>query len=33
VFLSPDSDLSFIVEVLELVKEEGAADSLEAAVK
>ncbi|GAA5903958.1 Ran GTPase-binding protein MOG1 [Sporobolomyces salmoneus] len=33
VFLSPDSDLSLIFEVLELVKEEGAADSLEAAVK
>ncbi|GAA5824460.1 hypothetical protein JCM5353_000316 [Sporobolomyces roseus] len=33
VFLSPDSDLSLIVEVLELVKEEGAADSLEAAMR
>ncbi|BGP14069.1 hypothetical protein JCM10213_002364 [Rhodosporidiobolus nylandii] len=33
VFLSPDSDLSFIVEVLELVKDDGAADSLDAAVR
>ncbi|GAA6006533.1 hypothetical protein JCM11491_004997 [Sporobolomyces phaffii] len=33
VFLSPDSDLSLIVEVLELVKDEGAADSLETAAK
>ncbi|GAA5908405.1 hypothetical protein JCM6882_007928 [Rhodosporidiobolus microsporus] len=33
VFLSPDSDLSLIVEVLELVKDEGAADSLEAAAR
>ena len=33
VFLSPDSDLSLIVEVLELVKEDGAGDSLEAAMR
>ncbi|GAA5931682.1 Ran GTPase-binding protein MOG1 [Sporobolomyces koalae] len=33
VFLAPDSDLSLIVEVLELVTEQGAADSLEAAIK
>ncbi|GAA5974488.1 hypothetical protein JCM11641_003251 [Rhodosporidiobolus odoratus] len=33
VFLSPDSDVSLIIEVLELVKEEGAADSLEAAAR
>ncbi|GAA5829607.1 hypothetical protein JCM11251_000219 [Rhodosporidiobolus azoricus] len=33
VFLSPDSDLSLIVEVLELVKDDGAADSLEAAAR
>ncbi|GAA5875253.1 hypothetical protein JCM16303_000556 [Sporobolomyces ruberrimus] len=33
VFLSPNSDLSLIIEVLELVKDEGAGDSLEAAIK
>lgn len=31
--MAPDSDLSLIVEVLELVKEDGAADSLEKALK
>ncbi|GAA6001157.1 hypothetical protein JCM10207_007437 [Rhodosporidiobolus poonsookiae] len=33
VFLSPDSDLSLIVEVLELVKDDGSEESLEAAVR
>ncbi|GAA5989126.1 hypothetical protein JCM10908_001169 [Rhodotorula pacifica] len=33
VFMAPDSDLSLIVEVLELVKEDGAEDSLEKALK
>ncbi|GAA5929497.1 hypothetical protein JCM3775_002357 [Rhodotorula graminis] len=33
VFLAPDSDLSLIVEVLELVKDEGSADDLEAAAR
>ena len=33
VFLSPDSDLSLIVEVLELVTEEGAGESVEKALK
>ncbi|GAA6026798.1 hypothetical protein JCM8097_005870 [Rhodosporidiobolus ruineniae] len=33
VFLSPDSDLSLIVEVLELVKDEGSGESLEAAAR
>ncbi|GAA5869005.1 hypothetical protein JCM8547_003248 [Rhodosporidiobolus lusitaniae] len=33
VFLSSDSDLSLIFEVLQLVKEEGAQDSLEAAAR
>ncbi|GAA5901621.1 hypothetical protein JCM5296_003335 [Sporobolomyces johnsonii] len=33
VFLAPDSDLSLIVEILELVKDDAAADSLEAAVR
>ena len=33
VFMAPDSDLSLIVEVLELVKQDGAGDSLEKALK
>lgn len=33
VFLGPDSDLSLIVEVLELATDEGAGESLEAAAK
>ncbi|GAA5950057.1 hypothetical protein JCM21900_001379 [Sporobolomyces salmonicolor] len=33
VFLAPDSDLSLIVEILELVKDDAAADSLEAAAR
>ncbi|BGP46231.1 hypothetical protein JCM10450v2_002071 [Rhodotorula kratochvilovae] len=33
VFLAPDSDLSLIVEVLELVKGEGSADDLEKAAR
>jgi len=33
VFLSPDSDLSLIVEVVEFVTEEGAGESVEAALK
>lgn len=31
--MAPDSDLSLIVEVLELVKQDGAGDSLEKALK
>ncbi|GAA5822053.1 hypothetical protein JCM3770_002263 [Rhodotorula araucariae] len=33
VFLAPDSDLSLIVEVLELVREDGSADDLERAAR
>ncbi|TNY17873.1 hypothetical protein DMC30DRAFT_428852 [Rhodotorula diobovata] len=33
VFLAPDSDLSLIVEVLELVKDDGSADDLEKAAR
>ena len=33
VFLAPDSDLSLIIEVLELVKDEGSADDLEKAAR
>uniref|UniRef100_A0A0K3CEM9 Ran-interacting Mog1 protein n=1 Tax=Rhodotorula toruloides TaxID=5286 RepID=A0A0K3CEM9_RHOTO len=33
VFLAPDSDLSLITEVLELVKDDGAGDDLERAVR
>ncbi|GAA5937764.1 hypothetical protein JCM1841_004779 [Sporobolomyces salmonicolor] len=33
VFLAPDSDLSLIAEILELVKDDAAADSLEAAAR